>query len=388
MNNSRDETVLDFLRSVIKIESPSGNEKVLANFLTNFLKDHAFSLLPSKVGNVIGVKGKGSPILLLASHMDTVKTDNPFREDEDKIYGTGAVDCKSSLASMFFASANVDWKSNWGTLIIAGIVHEEDALIGIESFFQELSLQPDYAIFGEPTQIDRICLGYRGRILVRLSVNSTKCHIACSWDSDNTIEIILELHHRIQTFAKEYNQIISPTDGHFHELTANISTINGGQETNSLPQECIANIDIRLPPKLPVQNVIIQIQRIIDQYKQETHLQPETIISFETFSNFDACEVTSNNNLVNALRWAAFQTLQKKIEFITKTGSSFTNLIQKHYCIAQPEFICITYGPGNSRLEHTNNEYIEKEEFMNSVQIWLKFFRKFNDFCRKPQSDV
>ncbi len=87
---------LDFFKDLIKIPSLSGNEAEIAEYLTEFLRSQDFEILPSPLGNVIGRKGQGSPVLLLVSHMDTVSTENPFREDDHHFYGTGVVDCKAS----------------------------------------------------------------------------------------------------------------------------------------------------------------------------------------------------------------------------------------------------------------------------------------------------
>src|SRR6056297_1437858 len=101
---------IKFLKDVLMIESVSGNELELARYLKRFLEQSDYQILSSKVGNVIGIKGSGDPVLMLASHMDTVPTDNPFRVVGDKIYATGATDCKPSLASMFYAASKEEWK--------------------------------------------------------------------------------------------------------------------------------------------------------------------------------------------------------------------------------------------------------------------------------------
>ena len=43
----------------------------------------------------------------------------------------------------------------------------------------------------------------------------------------------------------------------------------------------------------------------------------------------------------------------------------------------------ITYGPGDPKLEHTDNEFIELEEFYKSIEIYSKFFSKFFEIYQK-----
>ena len=79
-------------------------------------------------GNVIGRLGEGSPTLLLASHIDTVPGFIPVRHDNDRIFGRGAVDAKSSLAAMISAAYELSLRKIGGKVIIVGVV--DDTQVG------------------------------------------------------------------------------------------------------------------------------------------------------------------------------------------------------------------------------------------------------------------
>jgi LysW-gamma-L-lysine carboxypeptidase len=388
---------IEFLRTLLKINSVSGLEAEISKYLKNYLKDRGFRILPSKTGNCIGIKGSGSPILLLSGHMDTVPTNNPYKEQMERIYATGACDSKGPLASMFYAAANSQWPEGEGTIILAGVVHEEDDLIGIHEILANHDIKPDYAIFGEPTKTERIAIGYRGQVWLRLTLSTTSGHTAFSWHFDNLIELIMKIKSRIQDYSNEMNlknasfMTSHGDDGqknesYFQSMSVEITTLHAGQTVNIFPEYCSADVDIRIPPSISAQDVVTKVKSIIDDTYAVDVLNSSTKIDFDFPCVIDACEVPPNSLIVNALRLAAYQVTGKKISMLKKTGTTFTNFYQKCYKKENPNFDCITYGPGDGKLDHTPYEFIEKEEFIESIKIYRNFFGKFKELWKRTIS--
>ncbi|MHA1753963.1 MAG: M20/M25/M40 family metallo-hydrolase, partial [Candidatus Odinarchaeia archaeon] len=88
---------VEFLKELIKIYSPHGNEETASEFIYGTLKKLGFNTVKTPIGNVIGQIGEGKPVIFLCGHMDTVKGELPFKVTDNKIYGRGAVDAKSPL---------------------------------------------------------------------------------------------------------------------------------------------------------------------------------------------------------------------------------------------------------------------------------------------------
>ena len=397
---------VEFLGDLLKISSVSGNEQEISAYLTTFLQKNGFTIIPSDVGNAIGIKGHGSPVLLLSSHMDTVPLNNPYREEivdgeVKKIYAAGATDCKPALASIFYSGAKSDefnTKSE-GTLILAGIVQEEIATIGIEDLFLQLGKQnitPDYAIFGEPTVNDRICVGYRGRVLVDLEITTEQGHSSNPWAYDNPVDVFMQYFKQIEMYAKKFNvdhPNPAPQMEYFHTISAALTTLHSGDTHNVLPGSAKGTIDVRIPLEISAEKLVADLTTILskDYLVEKMKYAPKQDISIEVkFSPaYDAVESPQNNPVVNALRWAAFKTLgNRKIKLLKKTGSTFTNLIQTHYIKFNPHFACITYGPGDPKLEHSNKEFIEISEYKETIEIYTKFFPKLSLFHEKYLSKL
>ena len=193
-----DKDAIAFLKKCIEIYSPSGQEEEYSKFIADFLKNNGFEVSFDNVGNLIGEKGEGKPELLLVSHLDTIPGELPVIEKEGKIYGRGAVDCKPSLAAMVYSISQINFtKQDIGKIVFAGIVREEDSLEGIQEFMKS-GVTPDFSIFGEPTKINQICIGYKGRICIGFRVLSQSGHVASSWQYINAIEVALEIWNIIK----------------------------------------------------------------------------------------------------------------------------------------------------------------------------------------------
>lgn len=373
----------EFLKKCIEIYSPSGEEEEFSKFIANFLKNHDFAVKFDEVGNLIAEKGSGKPELLLISHMDTIPGKLPIIEKDGKIYGRGAVDCKPSLASMVYSISQYDFNvENIGKIIFAGIVREEDSLIGIQTFLKS-GIKPDYAIFGEPTTINQICIGYKGRICIGFRTLAPPGHVASSWQYVNSIEVCLEIWNTIKGVCWQLNEKFCPKKEktkYFNKIIPNLTVISGGLLTNCIPSECIIQVDIRFPPYIKSQMILNEIRRgVLDfeiVYRNQINLDFK--IQENISSLIEGFEIEGNELIVGALRWAIFKTINQKPKLVKKTGTTFINQIGIELKIPS-----ITFGPADPKLEHTDNEFIDLEEFYKAIEIYLKFYNKFFEIYNK-----
>ena len=372
-----------FLKSCIEFYSPSGEEAEYSKFIAEYLKKHEFKVRFDDVGNLIAEKGEGKPEILLVSHLDTIPGELPVIEKDGKIFGRGAVDCKSSLAAMVYSITHFNFEEHdIGKIVFAGIVREEDSLIGIQEFFKS-DIKPDFSIFGEPTKINQICIGYKGRLCIGFRVSTKTGHVASSWQYVNSIEIALEIWNIIKgTCWKLTEQYCSTNKAkkYFNKIIPNLSIIAGGQYTNCVPSTCEMHVDIRFPPEIHSQVIITEIRKGILDFKQvyEKDVSGEFKVQENISSLIEGYEISGNEVIVGALRWAIFKTIKEKPILIKKTGTTFINQIGIEFKVPS-----ITYGPGDPRLEHTNEEFIEIKEYERCVEILPKFILKVNENYKK-----
>ena len=155
------EEILAFVRELVSIRSVTGQEAPVAAAVEKKLRELGFDdVQTDRTGNVIGSVGTGATTILFDGHMDTVDvidedrwTYPPFSGQiaDGNMYGRGTVDMKGALAVSIYAAAIA---RDLGLLdgrkvYVAGSVMEEDYDgVAVHNLLRDLSLRPDYVIFG------------------------------------------------------------------------------------------------------------------------------------------------------------------------------------------------------------------------------------------------
>ena len=317
----------------------------------------SFKVKVDDVGNVIGEVGTGKPEILLCGHMDTVPGYIPVRAVDGKLYGRGAVDAKSSLAAMVLAANSVAEKVSSGKILVAGIVEEEKSGKGVKHLIKK-GLSADYAIFGEPSGIENIVIGYKGSLRLKLTCETQTGHSAAPWLFENAIEKAFEIWRIIRETRFPNEDLNS----HFYSVTSCLLQLKGGESAASnVPSKCEALIDMRIPPQLTCTQVYQEINSKVAQYQT---VNPKVAVNMKIVDSAEAFETDKNNSLVKTLSSAIRKVRGKTPVLIRKTGTSDMNLLGNILKIP-----VVAYGPGDSSLDHTPNECISVEEYLGSIQV-------------------
>lgn len=361
------------LTRMLEIYSPSGKEEEISNFLAKEMEDLGFRVSKDKVGNVIGEIGQGKPVILLCGHMDTVEGYIPVRVENDRLYGRGAVDAKAPLAAMIIAASTLLKKDFPGKILVVGVVDEEGSGRGIKHFIKE-GIQPDYAIFGEPSGIGKIVFGYKGILNIKITCETPSGHSAAPWLFDNAIEKAMEIWRQIQKLHLREEKLKS----RFYSTTSCLTKINGGNASSMIPSKCDIYVQLRIPPQFTPEQVFNEVKRKIKRY-QATNQKVSVKIKLKSVAN--AFEADRRSVLVRALAWAVRKTTLNYAAFSRKTGTGDMNLLGNDLKIP-----VVTYGPGDSRLDHTPNEHIDLKEYLVSIQVYRKALMKLLELLKNRRT--
>jgi [amino group carrier protein]-lysine/ornithine hydrolase len=325
-----------FLTNLLGIYSPSGKEEDAANFLDSEMAKMGFEVGKDAIGNVIGVVGDGEPVILLCGHMDTVAGHLPLRIDEGKIYARGAVDAKGPLAAMIMAAVEAGKEPGFkGKILVAAVVEEEATSRGVKHLITQ-GISADYAIFGEPSGVENVTIGYKGQIQLKIVLKTETGHASTPWLYDNSLEKSIELWEQIKN-ASSYPSL-DPSASPYNAVTACLVKLVGGRATSVVPFEAEMNLDVRVPIQFSTTQVL------------------DTVEPFE---------VNKASPLVHVLSSSVRKVLNKPATLLHKTGTGDMNILGKAMNLP-----IVTYGPGDSHLDHTLDENIEVKEYLDSIAVY------------------
>jgi len=361
------EQAVRLLTNLLGIYSPSGKEEDIASFLAVEMKKLGFQVGVDAIGNVIGVVGEGEPVIFLCGHMDTVAGHLPLRVEEGKIYARGAVDAKGPLAAMIMAAAQVAKEPTFkGKVLVASVVEEEATSRGVRHLITQ-GIKADYAIFGEPSGVENITIGYKGQIQLKVTCKTQTGHSSTPWLYENALEKAYEVWEHIKNSYPPLEKQESP----FQALTACLTKVSGGRANSVIPFESEMHLDIRIPPQFTSAQVFEETQKVIAKYQADN---PKVTVKATMEDSVEPFEVNKSSPLVHAFSASVRKVLNKPATLLRKTGTGDMNILGKAMNLP-----IVTYGPGDSHLDHTTEEHIVIAEYLDSIQIYKETLLKLSE---------
>lgn len=366
----RDEAV-QLLTNLLGIFSPSGKEEVISEFLVEEMKKLGFKVKKDGIGNVIGEIGYGEPTILLCGHMDTVAGHIPMRFEKNKIYARGAVDAKGPLAAMVVAAAAVAKEPGFNArIVVASVVEEEATSRGVKYLIKD-GVSADYAIFGEPSGVGNVTIGYKGNLHVKITCKTETGHSSTPWLYENALEKGFDIWQQIKDSLPPVETQQSP----FNAVTACLIKVSGGRANSVIPFESEIHVDLRVPPQLTATQVFNNAKNVIEQYGAEN---PKVKVKMSIEDSNEPFEVDKSSPIVKALSSSIRKVLGKPAMLLRKTGTGDMNILGR--AMNAP---IVTYGPGDSHLDHTKDEHIVISEYLSSIQVYKETLLKLAELHNK-----
>jgi [amino group carrier protein]-lysine/ornithine hydrolase len=324
-------------------------------------------------GNVLARIGAAGPRILLCGHLDTVPGETPVRVKDGAIYGRGAVDAKSSLAAMIVGSALASRSNSCPVQIhVAGVVEEETTGAGVSALAANEDQYP-LAVFGEPSGVSNITIGYKGSLKLRITCRTRGGHSSSPWLSPNSVEEGIEFWKKIRKSI-----LTDESSSRFSAITGSLTSISAGNQSNTIPSECEIEVDIRIPPGVSLQKVSENIERLGESYQEQREgVKIVTEVTSQTPPHLE--DVSSLG--VRVFRSAIRSTLGSDVVLVKKTGTSDMNSLA-----AARRIPMIAYGPGDSSLDHTEDEHISLDEYLASIEVYSRALQRFASIMQPTQT--
>jgi acetylornithine deacetylase len=229
--------VVGLSRTLIDIESTTGQEGAVGRVLAGYLRERGYSVLEQPVAgdriNVIAAVGE--PELVFSTHFDCVPPFFPSRVEDGVLHGRGACDAKGILAAQVAAAERLRaaGENRVGLVFVAG---EERGSDGAKAA-NTIASKSRYLINGEPTEL-KLGLATRGCFRVRLSAHGRAAHSGYPHLGESAIEKLLDVLRDLR--AGDW-----PDDPLLGRTHYTVGLISGGVAPNVIPPQAQAEVFFR-----------------------------------------------------------------------------------------------------------------------------------------------
>jgi len=321
-----------------------------------------------------GQLGDQGKVFVFAGHTDVVPTgplekwtNDPFTPTirEGRLYGRGAADMKTSLASFVvateeFVTAHPQHSGSIAFLITSdeeGPGHDGTVIL-CERLKQDKQ-NLDYCIVGEPTSVnklgDMIKNGRRGSLSGKLIVKGVQAHIAYPHLGKNPIHLAAGAIQKLSDMEWDKgNRFFQPT-------SFQISNIHAGTGANNvIPGELKIDFNFRFSTESTPEQLQAKVEKILQSenldYEIDWHVGASPFL-------------TSDGALAKALRTAIEEEVHLETELSTTGGTSDARFISK---------ICkevVEFGPINA-TSHKIDECVNIDDVEPLKNIYRSTLEK------------
>lgn len=337
----------EILLDLVSTPSVSGNEHEAAHKCIQHAITLGFEAHVDEVNNAIAHRGahesETTTHIVLLGHIDTVPGLIPVRIENGILHGRGAVDAKGPLVAMLVAASKATLPEGVRLTVVGAAGEEAAGSIGARHLVNQWS--PDACIIGEPSGIDGVTLGYKGRLLVTATAVCANSHSAGKDPSAS--DVLHSWWASVVRYTNSYNNNFNRV---YEIIQASILDMQSSGD--GIEQHAVLRAGFRLPIGIHPDSITEHLNTLASD---EIHLQ------------FDGAELahTSDRNdpVVRAIS-GSIRSHGLRPRPKLKTGTSDMNVVA-------PIWKCpiAAYGTGDSTLDHTPKEHLVLQEFDQSIRI-------------------
>lgn len=373
---------ISILQDIVKMNTVNGNEKLVADYLQKLFEKQGIACeqieYSENRNQLIATLdfGNAGKTLGFCGHMDVVPVGEaewkhpPFAGviEDGKLHGRGAADMKGGLVALAVAilelkEANVPLR---GKIKYLATVGEETSAIGAGQLVQKgLCNDLDALLIGEPMDLS-LAITHRGALWLRFTTYGKTAHGSMPHLGINAVESMIKLVEGIKgilTFEGLNDELLGTP-------TYSLNRFSGGKATNVIPDECVAEFDIRTLPSQNHAEMIAQAQKVVDKLSKECDKFKAKI---EVINDLPSVYTSPDDPFAKLVGEAIENATGKPA--VVKSLSGYTDASQ--FAKAAKKFPILITGPGPGELSHQPNEYLDLGLYEKSIELFKDIATKY-----------
>ncbi len=347
--------IREFLYELVKIDSVSGNELIAIKFIQEKFSDLGYNSSLEHLGessvNLI-INNIKQPDLLIATHVDTVPIICRPRIAGELVYGTGAVDAKGSIASIYYALSRIKFLPSGVSIAIFS--QEETSGGGAMNYLRDH--KPKLTLILEPTDL-RLSNRSFGYLEVLFNISSDYYHpdLVPRKHLENTSTMRgLRVLERVREFSSS------------NGLTFAITNISAKGDSFFIPNQCQIIINFHIPIGRKALELYDSLK---DFLREKISFYDDSLLQLIDFS--DPFETPFTQEAMGILR-AYKKVFNREPDLISFKSWSDANTFHES---SIPSYI---FGPGDPSLAHNNNERISINDVISGGKFLEELIREFS----------
>lgn len=420
-------SLLLLLEDCVAIESYSGQEKKVADYLLDYFKKHNILSARTPRGSVISlfppneivdevcksepinsnnaleiiiktyerIKKLGYPIVAYNAHMDIVDPGEqtqwrfpPFKltYEDNKVFGRGTCDMKGGLSCLALSIIVANKLRKLLTpkiSVLACFVTEEEVAEGLafKEIISDLNLKPNAVLLAEPSQMN-IARGQRGKLEFFIRAEGKRAHTSVPEAGENAAYKIAKAIIAIESLDRGEYRRIGPDPNKILERTTLVAT---GFRTipftkSFVPDKAEALVIVRLAKGETLSSIK---QKLVERGNWPDDITVDQVfykgVSYtgvpSEWQAYHPCwELSIEHPFYQFIKKAYYKILLKEPTPIIWPFSTDGAFSAGHMNIPT-----LGIGPGREDVAHTINEYVEISQLRQALKFYsfLPFMEDF-----------
>lgn len=316
--------------------------------------------------------GKNTRSIMFNGHIDTMPAQkekwslDPLKPEirDGKIFGLGACDMKGGLIAATMAiqlikDAGLELPGN---VIISSVADEEGGGNG-SIVAAKSGLKADAVVVCEPTDRELI-IAHMGFVFFKVVTKGISVHSGSKWNGVNAIEKSIKLMEAINEL--EHSWLLKYKHPFLPPPNSNVGVVEGGTAGSTVPNSCTFKTCVHYHPNTMSYHSVVKdyTDAILKRCDGDAWLcdhKPEISI-YQAGGPF---EIEVDHELVKTFQKSYAEATDQEVKLVG-SPSGCDSRVWKNIAGCPT----IQYGPGRLEECHAVDEYIELDQFYESILIY------------------